>query len=115
MANRRIENLDDREFTKEFYTELSHISKQYIEFSTYICALEMTTDEIIENRSLFLFDDDKFFEWINLMKKADLVKYARKTIDYSEMKKDKNNLIQLIKSLNSIFESNKVIQPKFEE
>ena len=53
-ALRRLEELRSTNFTKDFYTELSHIFREFIEAKYYIRTLEMTTQEIKESRSLFL-------------------------------------------------------------
>ena len=56
IAISRLSNLNEKGFAKEFYTELSHITREFVEYTTYIRALEMTTEEIIQNKELFLFD-----------------------------------------------------------
>ena len=56
LAINRLSNLNEKGFAKEFYTELSHITREFVEYTTYIRALEMTTQEIIQNKELFLFD-----------------------------------------------------------
>lgn len=96
IANSRISSLNNKGFTKEFYTELSHITREYIEYSSYIRALEMTTEEIIKNRKLFSVNDTNFSDWIDLLTKADLVKYAKHSITSSEMDNDKNKAINII-------------------
>ena len=96
IANGRISSLNHKGFAKEFYTELSHITREYIEYSSYIRALEMTTEEIILNRNLFIVNDKNFSEWIALLTKADLVKYAKHSITDFEMENDKNTAINII-------------------
>ena len=96
IANDRLSALNKKGFSKEFYSELSHITREYIEYSTYIRTLEMTTEEIIGNRELFHCDDDSFSQWIGLLSKADLVKYAKQSIEPYEMDIDKDKVIDLI-------------------
>ena len=96
IANDRLSALNKKGFSKEFYSELSHITREYIEYSTYIRTLEMTTEEIIGNRDLFDCDDDSFSRWIDLLSKADLVKYAKQSIEPYEMDIDKDKVIDLI-------------------
>jgi len=96
LANSRISSLNNKGFAKEFYTELSHITREYIEYSVYIRALEMTTEEIILNKNLFSVNDTIFSEWVDLLTKADLVKYAKHSITSSEMENDKNKAINII-------------------
>ena len=96
IANDRLSALNKKGFSKEFYSELSHITREYIEYSTYIRTLEMTTEEIIGNRDLFHCNDDSFSQWIVLLSKADLVKYAKQSIEPYEMDIDKDKVIDLI-------------------
>ena len=96
IANDRLSALNKKGFSKEFYSELSHITREYIEYSTYIRTLEMTTEEIIGNRDLFYCDDDSFSRWIGLLSKAVLVKYAKQSIEPYEMDIDKDKVIDLI-------------------
>ncbi len=96
IANDRLSALNKKGFSKQFYSELSHITREYIEYSTYIRTLEMTTEEIIGNRDLFHCDDDSFSRWTDLLSKADLVKYAKQSIEPYEMDIDKDKVINLI-------------------
>ena len=96
IAKNRLVNLNEKGFAKDFYTEISHITREYIEHSKYIRTLEMTTEEIINNRTLFLFDDNSFSEWTDLLSKADLVKYAKQVIEVSEMESDRDKAINFI-------------------
>ena len=101
IANDRLSILNKKGFAKEFYSELSHITREYIEYSTYIRTLEMTTEEIIGNRDLFHFDDDSFSQWTDLLSKADLVKYAKQSIEPYEIDIDKDKAIDFINNLSS--------------
>ena len=101
IANDRLSILNKKGFAKEFYSELSHITREYIEYSTYIRTLEMTTEEIIGNRDLFHFDDDSFSQWTDLLSKADLVKYAKQSIEPYEIDIDKDKVIDFINNLSS--------------
>ena len=96
IARNRLSNLKEKGFAKEFYTELSHITREFVEYTTYIRTLEMTTQEIVQNKRLFSFDSKIFNNWINLLSKADMVKYAQKSVEYSEMIIDKDKVKQFI-------------------
>ena len=101
LAKNRLLHLDTNGFSKEFYSELSHITRQFVEKSFYIRALEMTTEEINENENIFEMNDDIFSEWVNLLQKADLIKFAKKSTPMSEMEDDKNTAYNIIeKALN---------------
>ena len=96
LAKNRLLHLDTNGFSKEFYSELSHITRQFVEKSCYIRALEMTTEEISENENIFNINDDIFSEWINLLHKADVIKFAKKSTPISEMENDKSVALNII-------------------
>ena len=96
FANNRLLHLDTNGFSKEFYSDLSHITRQFVEKSFYIRALEMTTEEISENKNIFKMNDDIFSQWVRLLQKADLIKYAKKSTPMSEMEDDKNIAFKII-------------------
>ena len=95
-AKNRLLYLDTNGFSKDFYFELSHITRQFVEKSFYIRALEMTTEEISENENIFNMNDDIFHEWVNLLQKADLIKFAKKSTPTLEMENDKNIAFNII-------------------
>ena len=95
-AFRRLEELSSAHFTKDFYTELSHIFREYIEAKYYIRTLEMTTQEIKKTRSLFPMEDFQFEEMIIFLNLSDNVKYALKMPTRSEMELDKEKIKTLI-------------------
>ena len=96
IARSRLSTLNEKGFAKEFYTELSYITREFVEYTTFIRTLEMTTEEIIQNKELFLFDIDNFNDWIALLSKADMVKYAKQSVEYSEMVVDKEKVMKFI-------------------
>ena len=95
-AIRRLEELNINGFAKDYYAELSHISREYVEYSTFIRALEMTTKEINDNRNLFPINDKMFADWIKTLSIADLVKYARAIPDSTQMDLDHQKIICFI-------------------
>ena len=96
----KLSSLNEKGYSKEFYTELSHITREFVEYTTYIRTLEMTTQDIIQNKQLFLFDSNAFNSWINLLLKADMVKYAKQSVESSEMIVDKDKVRQFIDDLS---------------
>ena len=98
-AFRRLEEINSTHFTKDFYTELSHIFREYIETKYYIRTLEMTTQEIKESRSLFPMEDFQFEELIVFLNLSDHVKYALQIPTRSEMELDKEKIKTLITNL----------------
>jgi len=95
-AIRRLEELNINGFAKDYYAELSHISREYVEYSTFIRALEMTTKEINDNRNLFPINDKMFADWVKTLSFADLVKYARAIPDSTQMDLDHQKIICFI-------------------
>ena len=95
-AIRRLKELNINGFAKEYYAELSHISREYVEYSTFIRALEMTTKEINDNRNLFPINDKMFADWVKTLLIADLVKYARAIPDSTQMDLDHQKIICFI-------------------
>tara|TARA_Y100001947_G_C10347217_1_gene308459 strand:- start:3500 stop:4330 length:831 start_codon:yes stop_codon:yes gene_type:complete len=95
-AIRRLGELNINGFAKDYYAELSHISREYVEYSTFIRALEMTTEEIDENRNLFPINDKMFADWVKSLSIADLVKYAREIPDSTQMELDHQKIISFI-------------------
>ena len=101
FANNRLLQLDTNGFSKEFYSELSHITRQFVEKSCYIRALEMTTEEISENENIFKMNEVIFSEWVSLLQKADLIKFAKKSTPTSEMEYDKSVAFNIIKNVSN--------------
>ena len=56
----------------------------------------MTTEEIGQNENIFEMNDDIFSEWISLLQKADLIKFAKRSTPTSEMEDDKNIAFNII-------------------
>ncbi len=59
----------------------------------------MTTDEIKLNHNIFLVNKNIFFDWVILLEKADLIKYAKQTASISEMEKDKKKALDIIENI----------------
>ena len=71
----------------------------------FVKALEMTTKEINENKSLFNLNEKNFTELLTILKFSDMVKYAKKKKDLDFIKKD---LVTIRNILKSIKESNNI-------
>lgn len=76
LRDLREKNLDIREAVKEFYAELSHIVREYIEHQFFIRAMEMTTSEIEMVKDLFLLECEDVDLMLDVLKRADLAKFA---------------------------------------
>lgn len=73
---------------KEYYTSLSHIIREYMEFAFFVKTLEMTTEEIEQFSINFPFASVGKHEWKNVLKQADMVKYAKESADISAIQQD---------------------------
>ena len=98
-AMRRLNELDESSMTKDYYTELSHISREYIETKYFIRVLEMTTFEIEKYRIFFPIDDSHFESWLKFLKEADRVKYAKEIPKVDKLLYSKEMIFNLIDEL----------------
>lgn len=69
---------------KEYYTEITDILRQYIQSRFYINAFEMTSDEIISIIKGFDISDSSSNSLTQVLKLADLVKFAKLKPESSE-------------------------------
>ena len=95
-AKRRLRNLDMNGLSKDYYADLSHISREFIETKYFIRTMEMTTEEINEFRFLIPLKDEIFSEWAQFLSEADMVKYAREIPSPEKMSNDKKLISSLI-------------------
>jgi len=84
IAMEKLEELRNKKLwqnnqTKQFYIELSDITREYIEFRFDVLALEMTTDETISALKLNGMEDTKTQTLKQLLQMADLAKFAKYT------------------------------------
>jgi len=93
VAMRKLNKLDQSELLtkgeiKEFYAQLSLILREYTENSLYIRTLEMTTEEIRENRSVFPYTDDQITSYFKILSSSDMAKYAKHVTTVDQCIKD---------------------------
>lgn len=100
-AIERLDNISENCSPKDFYSELSHISREFFEKKYFIRSLEMTTNEIIENQKLFSLDATLFDNWIEILNYADKVKYAQEMAKSKRMQADLHNLKSIINSIEN--------------
>ena len=62
---------------KQYYIELSDIVRQYLEGRYFITALEMTTEEALDNLKAAQVEGEVFTEIGDFLRKCDLVKFAK--------------------------------------
>ena len=73
----RLKKLWQNDQTKEFYIELSDITREYVEFQFDVLALEMTTDETIASLKFAGVEDEKIQPLRKMLQMADLAKFAK--------------------------------------
>ena len=95
-ASRRIKELDSSVLTKEYYSTLSHVLREYIETKYFIRTLEMTTEQIENAIEIFQFEEENFIKIINFLKKSDQVKYARHAPIPEKKNQDKKEIEEII-------------------
>ena len=88
---------------KDIYVRISLIIRNFMENHYYVKALEMTTKEINDNKSMIDLNEKNFTELLTILKFSDMVKYAKKKKDLDFIKKD---LVIIKNILKSIKESN---------
>ena len=99
---------------KEYYSELTEIVRGYIERELQVPALENTTDEILEMLKEFkkaetiLLSKDTFKKLQELLREADLVKFAKSKPLALEIKEDRKDAEDIISNLTPkpIFKEN---------
>ena len=94
-----MDNLKVDGLAKDFYAELSHLTREYIENTYFIRTLEMTTGEIAENKNLIQIDEVQLKLWIDFLQKADKVKYAKELYTIEKMKRDMEKIFEWINKI----------------
>ena len=84
---------------KDIYVKISAIIRNFMENYYYVKALEMTTKEINDNKSLFNLNEKFFIELLTILKSSDMVKYAKKKKDLDSIKKDLVIIRNILKSI----------------
>ena len=90
---------------KDIYVRISVIIRNFMENYYYVKALEMTTKEIKDSKSIFNLNEESFTELLTILKFSDMVKYAKKKKDLDFIKKDLDIIRKILKSIK---ESNKI-------
>ena len=99
VALERLNSLKIDGLTKDFYADLSHITREYIENTHFIRTLEMTTGEIANNKHLIKIDEIQLELWIDFLQKADKVKYAKELFTVEKMNSDMEKILNWINKI----------------
>lgn len=93
---------------KDYYSELTDITKTYIEEAVKFSAMENTTDELLENlrktaiRRKLAFSDEMIVALEKVLRQADLVKFAKsKPLDF-EITNDRNTVEKTLRTMHGV-------------
>lgn len=96
-------NLLNRNRSKDYYSHLTEIVKRYLDREIDETALESTSDELIERLQLhkdsgnFDFDQETIRKLDQVLKRADLVKFAKLELAQVQASADRNAIEEFIK------------------
>ncbi|MFC7356067.1 DUF4381 family protein [Jejudonia soesokkakensis] len=88
--------------SKEYYSQLTDIVKRYLDREVDDTVLEKTTDELIERLQLlkdggsFDFDAENIRELQQILRRADLVKFAKMQQEEGQARADRNTIEEII-------------------
>ena len=83
---------------KEFYVGLSYILREYVEYSLFIKALEMTTEDIRLSSNRLPYSEQEITGWLDIMERADLIKYAKMLPDHGSLQDDMGRAESFVRS-----------------
>lgn len=96
LANLRQQKLWQVGKVKEYYSSLTDIAREYIEGQFDINAVEMTTDDILEEVKGLRFNEQLFAKLKETMEVADLVKFAKYTTSSLENDQAMNDMTDFV-------------------
>jgi hypothetical protein len=117
-ATHELENLKNSNLavtrTKEYYSRLTDIVREYIELQTNVSAMEKTSDEILALLPDTIFNSEELIQDIrDLFSVADLVKFAKYPASVFECETSWNEAHKFVMQSNSI--ANELKQSENEE
>ncbi len=90
---------------KDFYTELTDVLREYIELRYHISALEMTSDEVLSMiKSGKILDSEQEQILSQVLKLADLVKFAKWTPELKENDQSLENAVLFVEKTKPVEE-----------
>ena len=101
QAKTALKDLDEKQYfvnhkIKSFYSELTFILRRYLDEKVYSQSLESTTDELLEalrglrNNKIISLNDDSLKNIESILRRADLVKFAKSEPAFETIRYDKN-------------------------
>jgi hypothetical protein len=108
-----LRRLDDSQLlkenkSKEYYSNLTEIVKRYLDREVDDAALESTSDELIERLQLhkdaghFDFDRETIRHLDQILKRADLVKFAKMQQEMGQAQADRNTIEEIINETHEV-------------
>ena len=94
--------------SKEYYSHLTEIVKRYLDREVDDAALESTSDELIERLQLhkdaghFEFDSETIRHLDQILKRADLVKFAKRQEEIGQVEADRNTIEEIINETHEV-------------
>jgi len=94
--------------SKEYYSSLTEIIKRYLDKEIDDSALESTSEELIDRLKLhkdaghFEFDNDTIQKLDTILKRADLIKFAKMREKEGQAHVDRNVIEEILKETNEI-------------
>lgn len=129
-AKLALKKLDNSQYlirseVKEYYSELTMIIRKYLDEKVYERSLESTTDELINRLQLlkegnqFSFTKDTLHNLETILKRADLVKFAKSAPDTALIEMDRATIEKEIESVKAILpeptEEEKLLDEQYKE
>lgn len=110
VALRELDNsaLIKQEKSKEYYSQLTEIVKRYLDREVDETALESTSDELIARLQLhkdaghFDFDAETIKQLDQILKRADLVKFAKMKQEIGQLAADRNTVEEIINDTHEV-------------
>ena len=129
-AKLALKKLDNSQYlirseVKEYYSELTMIIRKYLDEKVYERSLESTTDELINRLQLlkegnqFSFTKDTLHNLETILKRADLVKFAKSAPDTALIEMDRATIEKEIESVKAVLpeptEEEKLLDEQYKE
>ena len=100
---------------KEYYSSLSDIAREYIEGQFGVNAVEMTTDDILDEVKDLRFDPSVYGKLKDTMELSDLVKFAKYTATSLENENAMNDMTDFVNGSFSHYQAMKAKEKEEEE
>ncbi|APY09637.1 hypothetical protein BWZ20_08205 [Winogradskyella sp. J14-2] len=129
-AKLALKKLDNSQYlmrseVKEYYSELTMIIRKYLDEQVYERSLESTTDELIQRLQLlkegnqFAFTKETILNLETILKRADLVKFAKSAPDTALIEMDRATIEKEIDSVKAVLpepsEEEKLLDQQYKE